>query len=112
MQSLREILRQAEYPQWWLDLEPGEQLKKLREEMRISQRQLSATTGVRQATISRLERGGDAKLAVWTRLFGFLGYDFVVACCGPWEDLEDLQEHERRRRAENQRESRFRYRRR
>ncbi|MBI5623279.1 MAG: helix-turn-helix transcriptional regulator [Elusimicrobia bacterium] len=49
-------------------------LKKLREGRGISQRQLAEHAGVHASVVSRAERGEDAKLSTWGRLFEGLGY--------------------------------------
>src|SRR5256885_8466519 len=95
MDDLRQALLRADYPRWWLDMEPGMQLKTLREELGISQDQLASMAHVKQSTISRLEAGGEGKLSTWRDAFGSLGFDFVVACSSAHDDMQDYHEHER-----------------
>lgn len=100
MEKLREALLRSGYPRWWVDMDPGTQLKTLRHDLGISQDQLASMARLKQSTISRLESGGDGKLSTWREAFGSLGYDFVVANGAARDDMEDYHEHERRARAD------------
>lgn len=52
----------------------GALLRTLRRERRISQRQLADEAGVNPSVVNRAERGGDALLSTWDRLFRGLGH--------------------------------------
>ncbi len=67
----------------------GERLKNRRQELRLSQQELSDMTGVRRATISELESGKQQGMTVDTakalaRALG-VSIDYLV---GTWEDSE------------------------
>lgn len=59
-------------PRSWTSAGPGAQLRALREDRRVSQRLLAETAGLDASRVSRLERGGDAPLRTWLRLFSAL----------------------------------------
>lgn len=52
-------------------------LRKLRQERRISLRQLANEAGVGPATAWRAEHGKDAALSTWEKLFSGLGYRLI-----------------------------------
>jgi DNA-binding XRE family transcriptional regulator len=71
-------------------------LRELRRERRISQRQLADEAGVNPALVNRVERGRDARLSTWAKLFEGLGYRFeATELC---EEAADLLALERGRR--------------
>jgi transcriptional regulator with XRE-family HTH domain len=75
-------------------------LRELRGERRISQRQLAFEAGVNPALVNRVERGRDARLSTWIKLFEGLGYRFEAAeMC---EEAEDLLQEERELRSKRQ----------
>jgi transcriptional regulator with XRE-family HTH domain len=75
-------------------------LRELRRERRISQRHLADEAGVNPALVNRVERGRDARLSTWAKLFEGLGYRFeATELC---EEAADLLTHERGRRWERQ----------
>jgi len=68
----------------------GERIKKLRQELGLSQQGLAQKAGVRRPTISELESGKQQGLTVDTakrlaRALG-VGIDYLA---GTWEDLEE-----------------------
>ena len=93
----------CELPDWWREMPPGDQLRGLREDRGISQRQLADATGIKQSMISRLERGSDARLSTWRRLFGGLNYEAVLTPLPGIEEGDDLLQEEAQRRRERQR---------
>jgi transcriptional regulator with XRE-family HTH domain len=84
----------ARVPKRWRDAPPGEQLGALRRSRRVSQRHLSEVSGVDQADISRMERGADARLGTWLRLFAALGYESVLMPIASCEETQDLLERQ------------------
>jgi transcriptional regulator with XRE-family HTH domain len=85
-------------PRPWARATPSQQLRALRVSRSISQRQLADESGVHQSVICRLEQGGDARWAIWRRLFEALGYDAVLAPLCNCEEAEDLLREESHRR--------------
>ena len=53
-------------------------LKRLRHDRGISQHQLAEQSGVNASVINRAERGNDARLSTWDKLFEALGYPLAV----------------------------------
>jgi DNA-binding XRE family transcriptional regulator len=100
LDELRRVVDQL--PLDWVRAEPGWQLRALREELGVSQRRLADQADVRQSEISRLERGGDACLSTWRRLFAGLGWDAVLVPALECEEtaawLRDTMEERRERR--------------
>lgn len=91
--DLRETLEQVflaarSVPRSWSQASPGERLRALRESRGISQRHLAQESGVDQAVICRMERGGDACLSTWERLFSALGFEVVWMPLYSDEDME------------------------
>lgn len=74
-------------------------LRALREERGISQLQLADEAGVNPSVVNRAERGEDAKLSTWDRLFENLGYCLILDAAKSSEEAADLlgEEAERRR---------------
>lgn len=56
-------------------LRAGSQLRAMRRERGISQRVLADSLGLDHSVVSRVERGLDAQLTTWTKLFWGLGYE-------------------------------------
>ena len=78
-------------------------LKKLRNERRISQLQLADQAGVNPSVVHRAERGGDAKLSTWDKLFEGLGYYLEFDAMESSEEAADLLEEEAEARRERRR---------
>jgi transcriptional regulator with XRE-family HTH domain len=82
-----------------MDIPAAALLKELRQERGISQRQLADEAGVDPALVNRVERGRDARLSTWVKLFEGLGYRLnfeVIELCE--EGAEFLSEEAERRR--------------
>lgn len=79
-------------------------LKELRFQRGISQRQLAHEAKVDPALVCRIERGRDARLSTWARLFEGLGYRLKLEPLEMGEEAEDLIAEEAERRRERQRE--------
>ena len=79
-------------------------LRQLRQERGISLRQLADSAGVNPSVVSRVERGGDAKLTTWDRLFEGLGYGLLWEATELAEDIPDLLSEEADRRRERRQE--------
>jgi transcriptional regulator with XRE-family HTH domain len=75
-------------------------LRELRSDRRISQRQLADEAGVSPALVNRVERGRDARLSTWAKLFEGLGYRFEATEL--FEEAAALLEEERDRRSKRQ----------
>lgn len=75
-------------------------LARLRRERGISLRQLADEAGVNPSVASRAERGEDAKLSTWERLFDGLGYRLSWAADELAEEMQDLLGEEAERRKE------------
>jgi transcriptional regulator with XRE-family HTH domain len=80
----------------------------LRQERRISLRQVADGTRVNVSVAARAERGLDAKLSTWERLFYGVRYGVVVDFHELCEEVDDLISEERWRRRERQLEGLFR----
>jgi transcriptional regulator with XRE-family HTH domain len=76
----------------------GIQLRGLRQERRISQRQLADDVGVDSSLVTRVERGQDARLSTWTKLFEGLGYRLNLEVEELCEEAADLLSEEAERR--------------
>lgn len=74
-------------------------LRKLRDERRISKRQLADEAKVNVSIVIGAERGENAKLATWEKLFTGLGYRLDWEVVELAEEIGDLliEEAERRR---------------
>lgn len=79
-------------------------LRKLRQERGISQRQLADSIGVNHSVVGRAERGVDARLSTWERLFEGLGYRLSWDAQELAEEAQDLLSEEAERRSERNRE--------
>lgn len=75
-------------------------LRKLREERRISQRQLADEARVSRSIVHRVERGSDANLSTWDKLFTGLGYYLLFDVVETCEEARDLLIEESDRRKE------------
>lgn len=75
-------------------------LKRLRRERGISQLQLADFAGVNASVVNRAERGLDAKLSTWDKLFESLGWRLLFDATETSEEgAEILREEAERRRA-------------
>jgi transcriptional regulator with XRE-family HTH domain len=75
-------------------------LKELRLERGISQRQLADAAGMDAGQVNRVERGQDARLSTWVRLFEGLGYQLIFETQELCEEGADLLSEEAERRRE------------
>ena len=78
-------------------------LKQLRQERRISQLQLADEAGLDASVVNRAERGENAKLATWEKLFDGLGYRLLIDATELSEESGELLSEDAVRRRENQR---------
>lgn len=78
----------------------GVRLRRLRLDRGISRRQLADQTGVNPSVVSHAEKGRDARLSTWLKLFEGLGYDLRIETDEMCEEALDLiaEEADRRRR--------------
>ncbi len=76
-------------------------LAELRAERGVSQRLLADEAGVDASVVRRAERGRDAQLSTWVRLFGALGFVLEIKHY-EIEDVADALEHETQRRKDRQ----------
>jgi transcriptional regulator with XRE-family HTH domain len=74
-------------------------LKQRRLELRVSQRHLADSAGVSPSVVSRAERGGEALLSTWEKLFSGLGERLELDSTRASDDVEGLlvEEGEARR---------------
>ena len=79
-------------------------LKQLRQDRRISQLQLADQAGVDASVVNRAERGKNAKLATWEKLFDGLGYRLLIEATELAEETGELLIEEADRRRENRRQ--------
>ena len=79
-------------------------LTELRQQRRISLRQLADSAGVSPSVASRAARGADARLSTWVKLFEGLGYRLLVDTTELAEETADLLEEEADRRQDRRRE--------
>lgn len=79
----------------------GELLRRLRRERRVSQLQLADAAKVNSSVVHRAERGGNATLGTWIKLFGGLGYCLSFDVQELAEECGDLLAEEAARRREN-----------
>ena len=77
-------------------------LKELREERMISRRQLADEARVNVSVVSRAERGKDAKLSTWEKLFKGLGYQLLWDTTELSEETGDLLIEEKDQRYQRQ----------
>lgn len=79
----------------------GELLRRLRKERGISQLQLADGAKVNSSVVHRAERGGNATLETWIKLFEGLGYCLSFDVQELAEECGDLLAEEAARRREN-----------
>ncbi len=79
-------------------------LKRLRGERGISQLQLANFAGVNASIVNRAERGRDARLSTWEKLFTGLGWHLLLDATELSEEAADLHLDEALRRRERRRE--------
>ena len=65
-------------------------LKRSRQQRGISQLQLADQAGVNPSVVNRAERGRDAKLSTWEKLFEGLGHRLVIDVPELCEEAQDL----------------------
>lgn len=75
-------------------------LKRLRRERGVSQLQLADFAGVNASVVNRAERGLDAKLSTWAKLFEGLGWRLLLDATESSEDAEGLHREEAAERRE------------
>ena len=78
-------------------------LKQLRQGRGISQLQLADQAGVNASVVNRAERGKNARLATWEKLFEGLGYRLLIEAAELSEESGELLIEEAERRRENRR---------
>jgi len=76
-------------------------LVKLRRERGISQNQLADQAKVDSSVVNRAERGGNATLDTWVKLFRGLGYALLFDAQELAEECGDLLSEEAQRRRDN-----------
>ena len=79
-------------------------LKELREERRISLRQLADHARVSPSVVRRAEGGATAKLSTWDKLFAAMGYYVNIEALELSEEASDLLEQEKDARSDRQQE--------
>ncbi len=77
-------------PRAWTRAGPGAQLRALRMELDVSQKVLAAAAGMDASRVCRLERGDDAPLETWRRLYQALGCEAVLVPLGEDEEARGL----------------------
>ena len=79
-------------------------LKQLRQDRGISQLQLADHARVNASVVNRAERGEDARLSTWHKLFEGLGYRLLIDAVELSEEAGDLLTEEGDRRCDKRRE--------
>ncbi len=79
-------------------------LRARRLELRLSQRHLADSAGVSSSVVSRAERGGDALLSTWEKLFDGLGDRLELDSTRWSEEGEEILMDERDARLERRHE--------
>ena len=79
-------------------------LKELRQQRGISQRQLADHANVNASVVRDAERGEDARLSTWDKLFEGLGYRLLVDATELAEETADLLAEEADRRRDRRQE--------
>lgn len=79
----------------------AELLERLRRERGISQLQLADEAKVNSSVVNRAERGGNATLETWVKLFAGLGYCLSFDVEEVAEECADVLAEEAERRREN-----------
>lgn len=82
----------------------GSLLRELRRGRDVSQRQLADSAGVNPSVVCRAERGLDARLSTWARLFDGLGYRLTFDTVELCEEAADLLAEEAQRRRDRRTE--------
>ena len=80
-------------------------LKELRGERQISQLQLADEAKVNVSVVNRAERGSDARISTWRKLFEGLGYCLIIDATELSEEAGGLLSEERDRREEKRLEA-------
>lgn len=78
-------------------------LTQLREERGISQMQLAHHAGVNPSVVNRTERGGDARLSTWVKLFESMGHRLLFDTTEESEEAADLLSEEAEARRQRRR---------
>lgn len=78
-------------------------LRSLRQDRGVSQRQLADQAGVNVSVVNRAERGMDARLSTWEKLFAGLGYYLHLETMEMSEEAADLLAEEAELRRERRR---------
>ncbi|MBI2387564.1 MAG: helix-turn-helix transcriptional regulator [Elusimicrobia bacterium] len=81
----------------------AENLRRLRRERGISQRQLADEAKVNSSVVNRAERGGNTAIETWIKLFSGLGYVVLFDVQELAEECGDLLAEEAQRRRDNRR---------
>jgi transcriptional regulator with XRE-family HTH domain len=81
----------------------AEMLQNLREERGVSRLQLADEAGVDHSVVGRAERGRDARLSTWEKLFHGLGYRLEIEAMELAEEIGDLLSEEADRRQKRRR---------
>ncbi|HVE14810.1 MAG TPA: helix-turn-helix transcriptional regulator [Elusimicrobiota bacterium] len=79
-------------------------LASLRQERGISQLQLADEAGVNASVVNRAERGADARLSTWAKLFAAMGCEVRLEVVGLCEEAGEILEVEADRRHEKRRQ--------
>ena len=79
-------------------------LRHLRQDRGISQLQLADQAGVNPSVVNRAERGMDARLSTWEKLFEGLGYYLHLETMEMSEEAADLLTEEAELRRERRRQ--------
>jgi len=79
-------------------------LKQIRRDRAVSQLQLADQAGVNPSVVNRAERGEDARLSTWAKLFEGLGYRLLFDATELCEEAGDLLSEEAEQRRERRRE--------
>lgn len=78
-------------------------LRHIRRQRGISQRQLADGAGVNVSLVRRAERGLDARLSTWSKLFQGAGHYLLLDTTESCEEAGDLLSEEAERRRDRQR---------
>jgi transcriptional regulator with XRE-family HTH domain len=79
-------------------------LRRLRKERRVSKRQLADEAGVNVSVVLRAERGVDARLSTWEKLFEGLGWILTLNIEEQCDEASDLLTREAGRRDQRRRD--------
>jgi transcriptional regulator with XRE-family HTH domain len=92
-------------PEDWLALPPGRALRRLRKQLLVKQDEISHALGMRQSSVSKIERGLDARWSTLRRMFAVLGCDLAVVPVTR-RTVGELRDLNRRRRLQREAEGR------